>query len=142
MAWLTGWTYRQSHTISGSSDGAQTNYQVKIIVDYGSGSSSGDTIYVDGNCKTDFSDIRFTSSDGETVLDYWIEDYTVSDNAIIWVEVDKVRFNQIINNLITNAIKFTSPNGRIDIIIRENESSVINNHNMTPSHPSTFSKGI
>ena len=39
-----------------------------------------------------------------------------------WVYADKSRLNQIVNNLIDNAIKFSNQNGRIDIIIKENIS--------------------
>ncbi|HYF99651.1 MAG TPA: HAMP domain-containing sensor histidine kinase [Candidatus Saccharimonadales bacterium] len=37
-----------------------------------------------------------------------------------WIYADKLRINQIINNLIDNAIKFTGRNGKIDIMIEEN----------------------
>jgi len=40
----------------------------------------------------------------------------------IWVYADKSRLNQIINNLIDNAIKFCNKNGRIDIMIEGNVS--------------------
>lgn len=39
-----------------------------------------------------------------------------------WVYADRSRLNQIINNLIGNAIKFSNQNGKIDIIIKENIS--------------------
>jgi hypothetical protein len=51
-----------------------TDYQTKITVPYIS------------NMKSDFSDLRFTSSDGVTLLDYWIESYTASSTATVWVE--------------------------------------------------------
>ena len=35
-----------------------------------------------------------------------------------WIYADKLRFYQIINNLIGNAIKFTRKNGKIDILIK------------------------
>ncbi|WP_148685712.1 ATP-binding protein [Candidatus Nitrosocosmicus hydrocola] len=41
----------------------------------------------------------------------------------IWVYADKSRLNQIINNLIDNAIKFSKQNGRISIIIEGNVSN-------------------
>jgi len=36
MSWLQGWQYRKSHEIQGSTAGAQTDYQVKIVAHYGS----------------------------------------------------------------------------------------------------------
>lgn len=84
--WLDGWDFRQSHTIN-QADNSGINYQIKIIIDFGSGSSSGNTIYVDGKCQTDFDDIIPTDNDGITELDYWMESKTDSDNAVFWVEV-------------------------------------------------------
>ena len=70
MGWLSGWQYRKSHEIEGSSAGAQTNYQVKIIVHKGTGTDSGEHVYCNNHCQDDFGDIRFTKSDGVTELDY------------------------------------------------------------------------
>lgn len=86
-SWLDGWTYRKSHII-GAVSGSGYDYQVSVTVDFGDGSDSGDIVYVDGNCQTDFDDIRFTDNDGETVLDYWLQDKTDSDFAIFWVKID------------------------------------------------------
>lgn len=86
MGWLTGWTYRKSHTINPAT-GAGANYQKKIVVHYGSGSDSDEDVYLNGKCRTDFGDIRFTDNDGETELDYWMEEKVDSDYAIFWVEV-------------------------------------------------------
>jgi len=86
MAWLSGWSYRKSHVIN-SASGAETNYLVKIRVYYGSGTDSGGNVYVNGKCRTDFGDIRFTDDDGTTLLDYWMERKTNNDNADFWVEV-------------------------------------------------------
>lgn len=36
-----------------------------------------------------------------------------------WIYADRIRIDQIINNLIDNAIKFTDRNGKIDIVIRD-----------------------
>jgi len=90
LPWLLGWSYRKSHEIVGSIAGAQTNYQVRITVHYGSGTDSGEHVYLNGKCRTDFGDIRFTKSDGTTLLDYWMEEYVASDYAIFWVEVDSI----------------------------------------------------
>jgi hypothetical protein len=86
MAWLTGWNYRKSHIMK-SAAGAGTNYQVRIHVYYGVGLDSGEDVYTNSHCKADFGDIRFTTDDGETLLDYWNENNVASDNALFWVEV-------------------------------------------------------
>jgi signal transduction histidine kinase len=46
----------------------------------------------------------------------------INEQCLIYA--DKSRLNQIINNLIGNAIKFTNPNGTIDIMIKENASNL------------------
>ena len=45
-------------------------------------------------------------------------------NEQCWTYADKSRLNQIINNLIDNAIKFSNQNGKIDIMIKENASII------------------
>ena len=91
------WSYRKSFTYSHAS-GALTNYQQMIKVYYGSGSDGTESVdgmtagkvYTSSHCQTDFDDIRFTKSDGTTLLDYWLESKTDSNNAIFWVELDSV----------------------------------------------------
>ena len=78
LNWLTGWGARKSITISNASGGALTNYQVKEVVAYV------------GTMKTDFSDVRFTSSDGSTELSYWLESKTDSSTATFWVKVPSI----------------------------------------------------
>ncbi len=90
MAWLSGWTYRKSKTISGSSAGTQTNYQLMLTVYKGTGTDTVTTIYCNNHLKNDFSDLRFTSSDGSTVLDYWIESYTSGSVATVWIEIPSI----------------------------------------------------
>ncbi|MFX0069071.1 MAG: DUF2341 domain-containing protein [Candidatus Hodarchaeota archaeon] len=85
-SWLPGWTYRKSHLIYSAPD-AGTNYQVKIIVHYGSGTDVSQNVYCNGLCKTDFGDIRFTDNDGITALDYWMEEKTDSVSATFWVKI-------------------------------------------------------
>ena len=99
--WLTGWSYRKSHEIVGSTAGAQTNYQVLIIVHYESGTDYNDNtksppeghVYVDGKSRADFQDIRFTKDDGVTELDYWFENEETAEAdgyGIFWVEVPSI----------------------------------------------------
>ena len=86
MGWLSGWQYRKSHVINPAS-GAGTNYQIRIKVNYGSGTDSGENVYLNGKCRSDFGDIRFTGSDGVTLLDYWMETKVDGNYAVFWVEV-------------------------------------------------------
>jgi len=90
MSWLTGWQYRKSHDIRGSQAGAVTDYQMRITVHYGSGTDSGEHVYLNGKCRTDFGDIRFTSDDGVTELSYWMEEKVDSNYAVFWVRVPSI----------------------------------------------------
>lgn len=93
MGWLNGWNYRKSHKILGSTAGSVTEYQIRIIVHYGSGTDSGEHIYLNGKCRTDFGDIRFTKNDGGTQLNYWMEEKVNGDYAIFWVKVPYIPAN-------------------------------------------------
>ena len=82
IGWLEGWNARKWHKIQGSSGGQQTDYQIKLIIHYGTGTDYYDNdasppvahIYCGAKCKSDFGDIRFTDFDGVTELSYWIEE--------------------------------------------------------------------
>lgn len=85
------WDYRKSITLSRAS-GAVTNYQMKLLVGESSG-ATGENVDCGGKCKTDFSDLRFTTSDKVTLLDYWIESIsgtTPNQLATIWIEFDNI----------------------------------------------------
>jgi len=94
MAWLTGWSYRKPITITGQA-GATANYQIKLLLGESSG-ATGENFDV-GSKSNAFpsdqnisGDIRFTDNDGETLLDFWVEDVsgdTPNRLATIWVEV-------------------------------------------------------
>lgn len=60
---------------------------MQIKVYYGSGTDSGQTVYLAGKCRTDFGDVRFTDDDGSTLLDYWMEEKVDSNYAVFWVKV-------------------------------------------------------
>jgi hypothetical protein len=87
-AWMPDYQYRKSHTISGSSAGDQTNYQIKIGVHRTDGIDNGNQVFIGERCKADYSDIRFATT-ADVPLDYWIE---MSDDsaAKIWVEVSSI----------------------------------------------------
>jgi hypothetical protein len=83
---MAGWSYRKCHNINPAS-GSGTNYQVMVTVNYGSGTDASGTVYCGSHCQTNFSDIRFTASDGFTPLNYWMQSYTSGSNAVFWVQV-------------------------------------------------------
>ena len=74
MGWLTGWSKRQPITLTGGSDGAQTDFQLKLSIAY------------DSDMQSDFDDLRFTDADGETLIDAWLEDKTDGTSADAVVE--------------------------------------------------------
>jgi signal transduction histidine kinase/ActR/RegA family two-component response regulator len=43
----------------------------------------------------------------------------------VWVEADRIRVDQIINNLVVNAVKYTPPGGRIEVIVRREGSQAV-----------------
>ena len=91
MAWLTDYTYRKSVTLSRES-GAVSDYQLKLLLGESSG-ATGEDVDAEGNCLDTFDDIRFTTSDGETLLPYWIESIsgsTPNQLATIWIKFDSV----------------------------------------------------
>jgi len=88
MAWLTGWDHRKSVTLSRAS-GAVTDYQIRFVV----GEGSGGDVDCEGGCLSTFNDLRFTTSDGTTLLDYYIEYITGSTPnqlATVVVEFDSI----------------------------------------------------
>jgi len=69
---------RKVVTVSNSSGVALSNYQVKLTVAY------------DSDMQTDFDDLRFTSSDKKTLLNYWLESKTDSSSAVVWVKLPSI----------------------------------------------------
>jgi hypothetical protein len=72
----------------------------QVIITYATGSLTGDgtevidvdiagKVYVSDKCKADYSDIRFTTSDSITLLDYWIEE-SDANVATVWVEFNSI----------------------------------------------------
>lgn len=92
MSWFdSGWRYRKSVAISRPS-GSVTNYQMKLLIMESSGSSTGN-VSCDGKCLSSFDDLRFTNSNGVTLLDYWVESIsgtTPNQLATVWVEFDSI----------------------------------------------------
>jgi len=71
----SAWTKRKQVSIYNSSGTTLTNYQVKVVVAH------------DSDMQADFDDIRFTSLDGVTELNYWLESKTDSSTATFWVKI-------------------------------------------------------
>ena len=74
--WLGGWQYRRQVNISGGVE-QLSDCQVRVEVPWSSG------------MLQDYGDIRFTSSDGTTLLPYWIE-ISDSTSAKVWVKVPSI----------------------------------------------------
>lgn len=94
MSFLSGWTYRKKITIQGQS-GAGSNYQVLLKIGETSG-ATGEDFDLENHSdifpsdKNEGGDLRFTTDDGSTLLDFWVEkvEGTIPNRlAYIWVEV-------------------------------------------------------
>lgn len=79
------WKYRQPVTISNSGNtSALSNYQVRLKI--GSGNSD-----FWAHIESDGASIRFTDSDKNTLLDFWLHDFDYSGkSAEIWIEVPTI----------------------------------------------------
>lgn len=75
----SSWTRRKSISIDNTGNSsAITNYQIQLTVAY------------DADMQADFDDIRFTDSNGTTLIDHWLESKTDSLTATYWVEVPSI----------------------------------------------------
>jgi hypothetical protein len=77
------WGYRKSIIITNSGSSALTDYQVNVTLDTASLISAG-------KMRSDCGDIRFTDSDGSTLLNYWLESGCNSASTKIWVKVPSI----------------------------------------------------
>ena len=118
--WLSNdWAYRKKITIAGET-GAGTDYQVLLKIGETSG-ATGEDFDLEGNSlifpatKNDGGDLRFTSDDGTTLLDFWVEKVegtTPNALAYVWVEVaDSLETTQDIYCYYTNAGASNYSNG-------------------------------
>lgn len=134
MGWLTGWGYRKGHILTKAS-GAGTNYQVRVVVHYGNGTDSGENVYLNNNCRTDFGDIRFTAFDGDYLLSYWMESKVDSDYAIFWVKVSESlnSKDQTIYLYHGKADAITTSNGTNTFIFFDDFSGDLSAYTQSPS---------
>lgn len=111
-----GW-FRKKFTLS-RAEGEVFNYPMKLLVGQSEGVADGDDvitildrttlvthrinpkiIHCEGKVQPTFNDLRFTTSDEITLLDYWIEAITgtpPNQIAIVWVKFDFIRTSDTI----------------------------------------------
>ena len=82
---LGNWQYKKSIGIQNSLGSELTDFQVEIKVGYDG--LGGADVSCEGNCRTDFGDIRFINADYNLLFDYWQEKYTASATSTFWVEI-------------------------------------------------------
>lgn len=63
-------------TVTGGASGAQSEYPLRIAITH------------DGDMQADFDDLRFTSDDGVTLLDAWLESKVDSTSAVVYVKAN------------------------------------------------------
>ena len=85
----SNWQYRIPVTIS-NPGGILTDFQVKVDL--------GPAFRWD-YARADGADIRFTSDDGMTTLDFWVEKWNSGTSATIWVEVPEIAANPESTNI-------------------------------------------
>lgn len=72
---MSGYAFRKKGAIVATVAGAQTNYQLTLLVGESSG-AIGEDVDCNNHCQNFPNDIRFTKEDGVTKHDYWIESLT------------------------------------------------------------------
>ncbi|HEX4798925.1 MAG TPA: DUF2341 domain-containing protein, partial [Candidatus Paceibacterota bacterium] len=75
------WSKRKRVNITNSDPTTYSNTAIKVPVTY------------DSDMQSDFDDLRFTASDGVTSLDYYIETFSASTNAVAWVRIPSLTAN-------------------------------------------------
>ena len=71
-SWLSGLNFRNIY-FPENTEAADGGYQTRIPVRYGPGTYASEEGVISILGKPDFSDVRFTSDDGVSLLDYWQE---------------------------------------------------------------------
>ena len=80
QAWLNNnWSYRSPILISNPGSAVLTDFQVEIKLN--------NVNFDFAQALADGSDIRLTSSDGTTLIPFWIESWNYPTSATIWVKV-------------------------------------------------------
>jgi flagellin-like protein len=73
------WLKRKAVTIDNALNPNElSGYQLQLNAEY------------DADMIADFSDLRFTDSDCQTLIPHWVESYVASDSAVVWVNVPTI----------------------------------------------------
>lgn len=77
------WNYQIPITYDNTGGGAKTNYDVLVVVDT-------QTPINAGKMQSDCDDLRFTDTDGTTLVNYWIESGCNTSSTQIWVRIPTI----------------------------------------------------
>jgi len=87
MPWLPDYTRRMGLPINYGT--TLYDYQMKLRVNkYFSEGVPG--IWLNGHCRDDFADVRFTGPDQVNPLSYWIESIVPGSYMIVWIKVPQI----------------------------------------------------
>lgn len=90
--WLTGYNVRKSITVSQTAIGE--DYPIRLVVCDTAGTDSGHNVFFDGEIlQSNFADVAFTESDGETLASYW------QDSHLTYTDVNATFFVRVSGNL-------------------------------------------
>jgi hypothetical protein len=88
VGWLPGYTYRKKGAVNATTAGAQTDYQMKLLVGESSG-ATGENVDCGNHCQDFPNDIRFTNEDGTAKHDYWVESITgTTPNRLATIQIE------------------------------------------------------
>ena len=83
--------YRIYVTSSYYTGGNQVSiWEIELMESTSPPADYGSDVYLNNHCQDDFDDIRFTKSNGDTLLDYWLESKVNGTSAIFWIEFDSI----------------------------------------------------
>lgn len=88
---LEGYRYYKEITINNTVS-ELTDYQKKFVIHRSDGTDvTGEypELYIGEHCEADYDDIRFTTDDGVTLCNYWIQT-SDSNESTIWVEIPTI----------------------------------------------------
>jgi hypothetical protein len=100
------WGKRKQVRIANNDNAAYATATVKLTVAY------------DADMQTDFDDLRFTSSDGVTPIDFWIEKYTSGVSADVWITVADLAANDTVStHMYYENVSASSVSSSVDTMI-------------------------